>query len=242
MATDKLHIDKIKNYFKDHKSFETAQIVAFYKKFEKDVKTATINWRVYTLVQKGILMRVGRGKFSIGEGKAYLPKISPKLKKTYKKLKKEFPYLDTCIWSTSALNEFMIQPPERVYILIEVEKEATLSVFSFLKETKNSIFLDPSKEELDKYLPEDKKAFIVKSLVSEAPLLHTEKLFTASIEKMLVDIFCDNIIFAAHQGTEMRTIFKEALSSYSINQSRMVRYANRRGKKKSFVNYLELYF
>ena len=92
IANDKLNIDKLKTHFKDKKVFETANVIAFYNKFEKEVHQTTINWRIYSLVQTGILKRIGRGKFSIGEGKNYIPEISAKLKTTYKKLKKEFPY------------------------------------------------------------------------------------------------------------------------------------------------------
>ena len=238
IAADKLNIDKLKSHFKSKNVFETANIIAFYNKFEKEVKPTTINWRIYSLVQMGILKRIGRGKFSIGKGENYVPEISAKLKTTYKKLKREFPYLDICIWNTSALNEFMVHQPGRFYILVEVEKEATRSVFFFLKEAKYSVFLEPTKDLLEKYLPEEKKVFIVKSLVSEAPVENIKGIKTASIEKMLVDIFCDDIIFSAQQGSEMRTIFKEALSKYSINESRMFRYADRRRKKESFNKYL----
>lgn len=238
IAADKLNIDKLKSHFKSKNVFETANIIAFYNKFEKEVKPTAINWRIYSLVQMGILKRIGRGKFSIGKGENYVPEISAKLKTTYKKLKREFPYLDICIWNTSALNEFMVHQPGRFYILVEVEKEATRSVFFFLKEAKYSVFLEPTKDLLEKYLPEEKKVFIVKSLVSEAPVENIKGIKTASIEKMLVDIFCDDIIFSAQQGSEMRTIFKEALSKYSINESRMFRYADRRRKKESFNKYL----
>jgi hypothetical protein len=54
-----------------------------------------------------------------------------------------------------------------------------------------------------------------------------------------VDIFCDDVIFSAHQGNEMRIIFKEALTKYSVNHSRMLRYADRRRKKEHFNSYLD---
>jgi hypothetical protein len=57
----------------------------------------------------------------------------------------------------------------------------------------------------------------------------------------LVDIFCDVIIFSAQQGSEMRTIFNEAFSKYTVNQSKMLRYANRRRKKEVFEKYLSLF-
>lgn len=132
----------------------------------------------------------------------------------------------------------MIHQPGRFYILIEVEKEATQSVFFFLKEEKYPVFVDPTEDIFEKYLSEEKENLIVKSLVTEAPLQKIAGLNTVTIEKMLVDIFCDELIFSAQQGSEMKTIFLEALSKYSVNENRMLRYADRKRKKESFRNYL----
>jgi hypothetical protein len=132
----------------------------------------------------------------------------------------------------------MIHQPGRFYILIEVEKEATQSVFFFLKEEKYPVFVDPTEDIFEKYLSEEKENLIVKSLVTEAPLQKIAGLNTVTIEKMLVDIFSDELIFSAQQGSEMKTIFLEALSKYSVNENRMLRYADRKGKKESFRNYL----
>ncbi|MDD2564278.1 MAG: hypothetical protein PHU27_08700 [Salinivirgaceae bacterium] len=143
-----------------------------------------------------------------------------------------------CIWSTSSFNEFMIHQPGRFYILIEVDKEATESVFFYLKEHKFSVLVEPTKEIVEKYLPDEKETLIVKSLVSEAPLQTINRINSPTIEKMLVDIFCDDILFAPQQGSEMRTIFQEALIKYTVNESRMMRYADRRRKKGTLREYL----
>lgn len=210
----------------------------FYLKIEPQIKITTVNWRIYNLVQLGVLNRIGRGKFVIGEGRLYIPEISSKIKSIHSKLNKEFPYLKICIWNTSSFNEFMIHQPGRFYILIEVEKEATQSVFFFLKENKYSVFVEPTKELIEKYIPYEKETLIVKALVSEAPVQMINKVSIPTLEKMLVDIFCDDLIFAAQQGAEMRTIFQEAIDKYVINENRMLRYADRRRKKDNFRKYL----
>jgi len=190
------------------------------------------------LVQSGVLKRIGRGRFVIGKNRVYQPEASTKIKSLYTKLNKEFPFLRICIWNTSSLNEFMIHQPGRFYILIEVDKEAVQSVFFNLKEYKFSVFVEPTKDLIEKYLPDQKETFIVKSLVSEAPLQTINGINLPTIEKMLVDIFCDDVIFAAQQGSEMRTVFREAFKKYTVNESRMIRYADRRRKKESFREYL----
>jgi hypothetical protein len=186
----------------------------------------------------GVLNRIGRGKFETGKGKNFIPEITPKLKTIYSKLKKEFPYLKFCIWHTSTLNEFMLHQSGNFYVLVEVEKEAIQSVFYFLKEANHSVFIDPTNDLLDKYLPSNKDSLIVKPLVTEAPIQNIKGINTTSLEKILVDIFCDDVIFSAQQGSEMRAIFKEAFSKYTTNENRMLRYADRRGKRESFKNYL----
>ena len=79
---------------------------------------------------------------------------------------------------------------------------------------------------------------IIKSLVSEAPIQNVKGINTAPLEKMLVDVFCDDVLFSAQQGGEMRTLFREALNKYSVNENRMLRYADRRRKKESLTKYL----
>ncbi len=210
----------------------------FYNEIEEKVKVSTINWRIYAMIQVGVLQRVGRGKFKLGKERNYIPDISPKMKSIYSKVKNEFPYTDVCIWDTSSLNEFMIHQPFKFYYILELEKETTESIFYFLKESNFSVFLEPTSDIIEKYIPENKQIIIIKSLISEAPLLSIGRIRTASIEKILVDIFCDDIIFSAQQGSEMRTIFETAFSKYTVNQSKMLRYANRRRKKENLIDFI----
>jgi hypothetical protein len=221
----------MKRHFKSKGVFETQDIVAFYEQTEKDIKPTTVNWRIYTLVQSGVLQRIGKGKFTLGEGKTYVPEISTSTKNIFKKLKAEFPYANLCLWTTSVLNEFMLHQPNRFFVLVETDKETTNSVFYFLREIKKSVFVEPTSNILEKYIVNEKEIFIVKPLVSEAPTQTVNDVETTTIEKMLVDIFSDDVIFSAQQGAEMRTIFINAFDKYTINQSKMLRYADRRGKK-----------
>ena len=242
--TDKLHIDRIKNHFKSKAVFETKDIVDFYEQFEKDIKPTTVNWRVYTLVQEGVLQRIGRGKFRLGEGRKYIPEISSLTKSIFKKLKAEFPYAKFCVWNTSVLNEFMQHQPNRYFLLVETDKEITNSAFYFLRDSviyrKNkSVFIEPTNDILEKYIVNEKEVVIIKPLISEAPTQNINEIETATIEKILVDIFCDDVIFSAQQGAEKRTIFKEAFTKYTINQSRMLRYADRRQKKEELNQFVK---
>jgi hypothetical protein len=210
----------------------------FYEAIEPEVKKSTVNWRIYSLVQDGVLNRIGRGRFALGKSDAYIPELSSKLNSVYKKIKVDFPFLTVCLWSTSVLNEFMLHQPGRYYQLIEVEKDALESIFFYLKDRNYSVFMEPSEQLIRRYMMNEKEPWIVKSLVSEAPIQEINGIPTVTIEKLLVDIFCDPVIFNAQQGSEMNQIFNEAFEKYTISESKMLRYASRRRKKNELGIYL----
>jgi len=220
--------------------FNRQDISNFYIALEPNIKHPTINWRIYTLTQNGIINRIGRGKYTLQKGVNFLPEISHKSKLISNKLKKQFPFLTICLWSSSLLNEFAIHQINQSFLLIEVEKDATQSIFRFLKEKKHPVFVEPSKDIIEKYATCENNYIIVKPLVSEAPIKNIQGVSTVALEKILVDIFCDKIIFSAYQGNEMKTIFLEAYAKYSINESKLLRYAARRGRRNDIKNYINL--
>lgn len=185
-----------------------------------------------------MLERIGRGVFVLGELNHYKPDIPPYPKRLYKKLSQEFPYVKTVVWNTVILNEFMIHQPARYFTLVEVEKEVTQSVFYYLRDLKHEAYLEPDKEILEKYVSDNKETAIIKSLVTEAPLQKVDEILTVTLEKILVDLISDTITFSAFQGSERKTIFKEAFQKYTVNQDKMLRYARRRGKKEELIKYL----
>jgi hypothetical protein len=133
----------------------------------------------------------------------------------------------------------MQHQPNHFFILVETDKETTNSVFYFLREIKKSVFIEPTNDILEKYNLNERETFIIKPIISEAPTQNINGIETVTIEKMLVDIFCDDVIFSAQQGGEMRTIFKNAFEKYTINQSKMLRYADRRRKKEELNQFIK---
>lgn len=239
IADTKLNIDNLQSFFQGKGIFGIKDILLFYQESEPDIKQTTVNWRVYNLVQTGIISRVSRGKFSMGYSKNFIPEIRPSIKTLYKRIHKQFPYLQICLWNTSVFNEFMLHQPGRFYTLIEVEKDALESVFYFLSEKYKNVFIDPSADTLTHYASRELETIIVKSLVTEAPVQKVDGVVTVTLEKMLVDIFSDDKIFTAQQGHEMQIIFTESINKYTIQESRILRYADRKRKKEAFSKYLE---
>ncbi|MFO7891743.1 MAG: DUF6577 family protein [bacterium] len=238
MNDRKLHINKLKETFGKEAAFYNKQIADFYRSFEPDIKESAVNWRIFRLVQDGILTRIGRGKYQLKKKKYYIPEISSSLTILNNKLKKHFPYLDYCLWSSALFNEFMRHQPGKYYLILEVEKDAAESIFYFMKEDNYSVFLQPTKELLNKYGLNKKETWIVKSLVTEAPIQEISGIYSTTIEKLLVDLFCDKPFLQAQQGTERNRIFNEAFEKYEFNENKMLRYASRRRKKEEIIDFL----
>jgi hypothetical protein len=210
----------------------------FYRQFEAEIKQTTLNWRIYDLVEKGILERIGKGEFRIGRNQVFIPDVNTKLKTLHNKIINEFPFIEFCVWNTSVLNEFSLHQSNKSFTLIEVERDSAESVFLALKEHGNKIFFNPSSDILEQYIFEISHPIIVKFLVSEAPTQRVKNYNMVTLEKILVDLFCEEELFSIYQGKERGTIFKEAFNKYTINNTKLLRYASRRGKRQEFAKYL----
>lgn len=239
IATDRLHINKLKECFGDMHNFNTSDISNFYRSLEPDVKQATINWRVYHLVSKGVLERRGRGVYKIGRTTIFVPYLDNKTESIYKKILSEFPYSIVCVWDTSLLNEFTLHISNRHFTLIEVDKDSIESVFYSLRENYNPVFLNPNNGILEQYVFNSNTPLIVKPLISEAPLQSISNINTITIEKILVDLCCDEDLFPFYQGSEKKRIFNEAYAKYTVNNNKLLRYASRRGRKEEIEQLID---
>ena len=61
-----------------------------------------------------------------------------------------------------------------------------------------------------------------------------------TLEKILVDIFADKILFNAYQGSELAFIFNTAYQKYELNLTKLLSYASRRGKQQELSDFLYL--
>lgn len=183
--------------------------------------------------------RVGHGMYQFGEEIKFTPYLNDTHKKMFKALEEKFPYAEKCIWSTSILNEFMVHQPAHFMTVIEVDRDVQQNAFYFLKDRGSEVFLEMDADLIGRYSSLDKETVLVKALITESPTQTVDEVHTVTLEKVLVDLFCDSKLFSAFQGAERSTIFEEAFAKYTINQNKMLRYAGRRGKREDISEYLE---
>ncbi len=240
IANRALHIKELHSDFTNVKGITFYELQNFYRRFSDDVKRTTIDWRIYELHRLGILHRNARGIYSLSETNVYIPDVSRSLKNLSGSVRKQFPYLNFCIWTTKWINEFMLHQPSRFYTILEVEKEAMESVFYALKDAGKNVYLDTSEEVLSKYILDSKEPIIITRLASEAPTLRVGNVNSVPLEKILVDLLCDEKLFGAYQGAELARIYRSAFEKYTISHAKLLRYASRRNRKQSVEKLIEV--
>lgn len=123
-------------------------------------------------------------------------------------------------------------------MIIETGKEHLETVFNFFKNNRIKVFQNPDKEIMNRYVKSEKNAVIVIPLTTEAPVRKYNGTSTVTIEKLLVDVFSNKSISNEITELELKNIFISAFDKYTINENRLLRYANRRKKKKELVTLL----
>ena len=233
VKTDILKITQLKQRFAETSSISVGELVEFYGSLPE----ATFYHHIRKLISAGILQRVGKGLYKLDNKSVFYPEISGRSKSIYNKIRKDFPFTKACIWNTDCLNEFTKHQPGKHNQLIEVEKDASESIFYFIKEHYRDVFFNPTEEVYHKYISGQKQSIIILNLISEAPVQKVDAFIVPTIEKIMVDLFADKVVFSPYQGHEMSNIFSEAIEKYTINWTALYRYAGRRNKR----NEIELY-
>lgn len=238
IMNDKLRAKGIKTFFGE-KPFNSDDLYKFYANDEPDLKKTTFRWRVYALKNDGVIIPLKKGVYTTMRKKDFEPVIDMKLVSLYVKVKNQFPYTDMAIWQTSWLNKYTVHQAFSSNIILEVEKDAALAVFSFLQEMYKDIYLTPGRFEVENYIISGQNNIIIKNLTTTSPLTERDDITVPRIEKIMVDIFTDDELFAAYQGAELQNIFQEFFKTFNINQSTLRQYANKRHVKDRLVSFLQ---
>ncbi len=227
--------------FKSGAILSKTQLLSFYKTFDPTLNEATFRWRIHQLKEDKIITPISKGTYLFGYKPIYIPYAEAENIKLYLKLKKQFPGMQQSIWTSNNLNEFMQHQPDLALTILETEPDALEPVYHYLKDTQNRpVFFQPVEKEVTYYISESKKPIILLPLVSKSPLQHSGKIMAPSLEKIIVDVYCNRLIFSAYQGSEYTHILNYAYNHYSLDLTRLFSYAKRRRKdaelKEYFIN------
>lgn len=191
----------------------------------------TVTCLLYRLVETGNIIRVEKGRYVKAANKTVF-KIEPTNEEIalVKKIKDKYPFAPLCIYNGAALSPLQHHLSANNITYIETDRSAVESIFNYLREDDDKVWLAPDSDFVYKYIDLAKGGLIVKPLVTESPVQTVNGVTTPTLEKLLVDITKDPD-FTYLQGTEAKRMFENADSMYVINKSRLNRYARRRGIK-----------
>ncbi|MEN8122985.1 MAG: DUF6577 family protein [Bacteroidota bacterium] len=229
--------------FKNRDIFTREELFDFFRYFEPDLKEATLAWRIYDLKNKNIIKVLQRGLYTISCQAKYKPNLSSELLKVSKKITEKYEDVKYCIWDTVWLNEFSRHQTSKKFLIIEIEKDFVESLYYHLKDNFNfDLYINPDEKLIEFYISESKYPIIIKKLITRSPIdkitQNKTKLAIPLLEKILVDIYSEKKLYYFYQGSELRYIYENALSNYSINYTKLLSYARRREKEIEIKSYL----
>lgn len=205
---------------------------------EQPVSEATFRVTLHRLKKKGILSPVRRGWYKVNAKRRFELSAGKTEKKMYEEIKSQLPLLDVTMWNSSIFDRFASFQSVNKFIYVEVESGSEESVFNILQELyPDNLFLKPDEEIYSNYITKTDNPIIIKTLISESPLETGDEIPHPSVEKIIVDLYADELNFRPWIGERDR-IVTEIFEITTINLSTLFRYASRRNRKefiKSFI-------
>jgi hypothetical protein len=239
-----LYQENLKVFFEQYKTLTKKDLWSFYISLDGKQSEQGFFWYLYELQQANIIKTIDKESYFLIKDKPHFsPKIDSFLEEICKNLLAKLPLSTYCIWSSSWLSEFTVHQSMKSFISLEVEKEAAEAVFYALKDMNfpNVFLILTKKDELliERYVFESYQPIVVSKIVTKSPVKRANSyLIYPKLEKILVDLFCDESLLVAYKGNEQNTIFRNALQRYVINLQTMFAYAKRRKKEEILKNYL----
>ena len=133
--------------------------------------------------------------------------------------------------------------PMNNFTIVEPDRDLAETVFYKLKdEGFDGVFLEPDAALMQMYVRERADSIVIKAMISRAPVRELEGIEVPTLEKILVDLFCDEIVFSAFTGDELINIYAHALKRYSVDFSRLFNYARRRRRDKKLRAFMSSHF
>jgi hypothetical protein len=204
-----------------------------------DIPRSTVIWNINGLVKQGKASRVGRGLYSFVAKPQFQSSVSAGTETACDLLSEKFRYLPVTVTDTTALSEFMNLLPFSTVVSLETKKSAADSVLSALRKGGIEAYAKRDFIRMERYVSSSQPIVVRSELTVNPSLPQKNNLRRANLEKILVDLVCDEDIYSQYQGEELRNIYVGATERYAVNYSQLLKYAAARKKKPEVVELLQ---
>ena len=175
---------------------------------------------------EGIVSNAGRGWYSRHTKPVSL---DPKpVAKIIREVKKAFPLLDFCCWSTVQFNPFAHHLIAQPTIFLYTESDALKIVADTLKENGWDSWANPGKAEAERYVRPGEKTVVLRPAISKQPVAADH---AAPIEKALVDLIVESSKLQIMDTNEVQRIIDAVLQAGIVQLPVIIGYAEIRGVK-----------
>ena len=196
---------------------------------DASLNRARLNWYLAKLAGEGSIARIGRGVYRMsGPNRVFLPSVSDETILLFNRVQEWFPEIKMCVYEGPWISRFMHHSASNQITYVEVEKDVVETVFHRLRDGGQITYLRPDKQMIYNYINLVQPAVFVKNLTTESPLQTMSDISIPTLEKLLVDMYCDPDFYYL-QESEYFHIMHNARIHFAINVSRLLRYARRRG-------------
>ena len=190
-----------------------------------------VSFMLQNMLSDGDLLRSARGLYKFPRSKRNVFTTHPdvSLKGLHKSLMEKFPFVEFCLWDARDLLPLMHHIPNVQMKIVSCPKDTVESVSHALANlTDNIVLPSPNRYTLDN-VAFGRDVIVVLPLVSQAPSQIVEGIPSPKLEKVLVDILCEEPFYYL-RGSETYSIYQTALKDYELKKQTMMRYAGRRNR------------
>jgi hypothetical protein len=231
-------VNILKQNFSGQSQISTKEITDALQEQFPELSPSTIAWRLNQLKKEQLLFQVGRGLYTFDYKPEFSSDLSLKSKRLYNRIKTVYNG-EIVMWDTSLLSEISGIDISKYWVFLALNKDALDGLFDEMLAFSKKVYLQPDKETAARYLFPQEEAIILTALVSETPLVKSGDYLSPSIEGILVNAWFESEQYLQPLGLNINTLFQQAYQKYNINQSKLLRYAARRDKRKEINDLLK---
>ncbi len=219
--------------------YHREELLQALKHERKNMSESSYRWELYDLEVHEKIFRVGYDSYVTAKSKVlpvYHPIYTDSALSLEKAVENEFPGLSFVLVESVLLNEFLNHQIAQNTIYLQVDREISSYIFGTLRdECQRTVLYKPSKSEFNRYWTPG--CIVVLDLVSQFPVSSTGT-HEITGEKFLIDIIADKSIAATYSPSELPLVYQTFETNYRMDESKLKRYAGRRGKTDIVKKYL----
>lgn len=221
-------------------TFTRQELLQYAVRENSEFQETQLRYLLGSLMESEQVARVARNRYVLtgaNEHKhEYLSFYSDASCRIIEIMQGKYPLLDFRIWELRWLNEFFNHQAARNVIFLETEKEGCEYIFSALKEDEVSgVMLRPTVQ--DMFLYGQDNTIVIDKLIGEAPRGKSCR-YNVPLEKLIVDLFANKLLRSMISQGDYAAAITEMFAKYRVDQSKLFRYARRRGKEKTIRSFI----